>query len=98
MASMRRGGAADCARPVAGIIASSRGSPRPTAMPRSIVRREMVFVLSMVFLRSLISEEIARNDPVDDVADAVTGAPPFVEHFLHLFTIRKADRGAGGVG
>src|ERR1051326_9043797 len=95
---MRRGTASDCARAAVGIIASRSGSARPTPAPRSIVRREMAFVFNMVISPLVVPEEIASNDPMNDVPDSVSGAAGLVENLLHGFAIREADGCAGSVG
>src|SRR4051812_15568650 len=97
---MRRGAEADCARAVAGNIAFSSGSPRPTPTPRSIVRREMArsavrvypVVFNIVASPSFVAEEIAINDRVNHVADSVAGAAGLLDHFVYLLAIREADR------
>src|SRR5215469_8916848 len=98
MANIRRGAAADCPRAVTGAIAFRSGSARPTPAPRSIARREMEWVFKMVSLRSFVSEQIARNDLLNNVAGSVAGAAGSVENFLDLFAVREADRRARCVG
>src|SRR5215471_5421063 len=76
-------------------MAFKSGRPRPTPTPRSIFRRDRVFF--MVYSRSFVAEEIALNDPVNDVAKSVTGVVCFVQNFFDLLAIRETDRGARGV-
>src|SRR6185437_13750310 len=98
MASILRGAALDCARALAPVITFKSGRAKPTPAPRSIVRRDIALVLNWVFLRSFVTEKIARHDRVDDIADSVPRATRAVQDLLHLFAIREADRGASGVG
>jgi len=49
------------------------------------------------FSRSFVSEKIALNDPVNDVANSIARGLRLFEHFLNLFAIREADWGACGI-
>ena len=79
----------------------SNGSARPTPTPRSSVRREMARCgrsnlsdFDIWHSGHLILEEIALDDPVNDVADPVTGASRFLEDCFHLFAISEKPIGA----
>src|ERR1043166_8595928 len=47
--------------------------------------------------RSFIAEQIALNDPVNDITGSIGGAARFFEDFLNLLPVREADGSAGSI-